>query len=84
MPLAQSGSHRRYYRFTFDDNSTLIGAYNDDVAENLAFFEYTRFFAAQHLNVPTLLTVHEDQKHYLLNDLGTQTLYDKLCVTRKW
>lgn len=83
MPLAQSGSHRRYYRFTFDDNSTLIGAYNDDVAENRAFFEYTRFFAAQHLNVPTLLTVHEDQKHYLLNDLGTQTLYDKLCVTRK-
>ena len=83
MPLAQSGSHRRYYRFTFDDNSTLIGTYNDDVAENLAFFEYTRFFAAQHLNVPTLLTVHEDQKHYLLNDLGTQTLYDKLCVTRK-
>ena len=83
MPLAQSGSHRRYYRISFDDNSTLIGAYNDDVAENLAFFEYTRFFAAQHLNVPTLLTVHEDQKHYLLNDLGTQTLYDKLCVTRK-
>lgn len=83
MPLAQSGSHRRYYRISFDDNSTLIGAYNDDVAENLAFFEYTRFFAAQHLNVPTLLTVHEDQKHYLLNDLGTHTLYDKLCVTRK-
>ncbi|MBO7630560.1 MAG: phosphotransferase, partial [Bacteroidales bacterium] len=83
MPLAQSGSHRRYYRFTFDDNSTLIGAYNDDVAENRAFFEYTRFFTAQHLNVPTLLAVHEDQKHYLLNDLGTQTLYDKLCATRK-
>ncbi|MBR4645905.1 MAG: phosphotransferase [Bacteroidales bacterium] len=83
MPLAQSGSHRRYYRFTFDDNSTLIGTYNDDVAENRAFFEYTRFFAAQHLNVPTLLAIHEDQKHYLLNDLGTQTLYDKLCATRK-
>ena len=83
VPLAQSGSHRRYYRFTFDDNSTLIGAYNEDVTENKAFFEYTRFFAAQKLNVPTLLAVHEDQKHYLLNDLGTQTLYDKLCEVRK-
>ena len=81
--LAQSGSHRRYYRFSFADNSTLIGAYNEDVTENKAFFEYTRFFAAQQLNVPALLTVHEDQKHYLLNDLGTQTLYDKLCESRK-
>ena len=83
MPLAQSGSHRRYYRFTFEDNSTLIGAFNDDVAENRAFFEYTRFFETQQLNVPTLLAVHEDQKHYLLNDLGTHTLYDKLCEVRK-
>ena len=83
VPLAQSGSHRRYYRFTFEDNSTLIGAYNEDVTENRAFFEYTRFFDAQGLNVPKLLAVHEDQKHYLLNDLGTQTLYDKLCEIRK-
>ncbi len=83
VPLAQSGSHRRYYRFTFADNSTLIGAYNEDVTENRAFFEYTRFFAAHKLNVPALLAIHEDQKHYLLNDLGTQTLYDKLCEIRK-
>ena len=52
MPLAQSGSHRRYYRFTFEDGNTLIGTYNEDVTENKAFFEYTRFFAAQQLNVP--------------------------------
>lgn len=83
VPLAQSGSHRRYYRFTFGDGGTLIGVYNDDVAENRAFFEYTRFFAAQGLNVPTLLAIHEDERHYLLNDLGKQTLYDKLCEVRK-
>ena len=83
VPLAQSGSHRRYYRLTFGDNSTLIGAYNEDVTENRAFFEYTRFFAAQKLNVPELLAIHEDEKHYLLNDLGTQTLYDKLCEVRQ-
>ena len=83
VPLAQSGSHRRYYRITFDDGNTLIGTYNDDIAENRAFFEYTRFFAAQQLNTPTLFAIHEDEKHYLLNDLGTQTLYDKLCDVRK-
>lgn len=83
VPLAQSGSHRRYYRFAFDDSDTLIGAYNEDVAENRAFFEYTKFFASQKLNVPDLLAVHEDGKHYLLHDLGKQTLYDKLCEIRK-
>ncbi len=83
VPLAQSGSHRRYYRFTFADDSTLIGVYNEDIAENKAFFEYTRFFGAQKLNVPTLLAIHEDQQHYLLNDLGKQTLYDLLCENRK-
>ena len=83
VPLAQSGSHRRYYRFTFDDGNSLIGAYNEDVTENKAFFEYTRFFTTQKLNVPALLAIHEDQKHYLLNDLGKQTLYDKLCEARK-
>ena len=83
VPLAQSGSHRRYYRFTMGDNRTLIGAYNEDVTENRAFFEYTRFFATQQLNVPVLLAIHEDEKHYLLNDLGTQTLYDKLCEVRQ-
>jgi len=83
VPLAQSGSHRRYYRFTFADDSTLIGVFNEDIAENQAFFEYTRFFGEQHLNVPSLLTIHEDQQHYLLNDLGKQTLYDLLCENRK-
>ena len=83
VPLAQSGSHRRYYRFSFADNGTLIGAFNDDVAENHAFFDYTRFFKEQRLNVPSLLAVNDDEKHYLLNDLGTQTLYDKLCEIRK-
>ena len=82
VPLAQSGSHRRYYRFTFEDDSTLIGVYNDDVDENRAFYEYTRFFAGRGLNVPTLLAVHDDRKHYLLDDLGRQTLYDKLCEVR--
>ena len=82
-PLAQSGSRRRYFRFWLDDGTTMIGAYNEDVAENRAFFTYSGFFAAKGLNVPSVLLVHDDKKHYLLNDLGEETLYDIVCKTRR-
>lgn len=80
--LAQSGSSRRYFRITLADSSTLIGAYNDDVAENIAFFTYTRFFTEQQLPVPQLLAIAEDQQHYLQTDLGKSTLYDFLSANR--
>ena len=82
-PLAQSGSHRRYFRLTLEDESTLIGAYNDDVAENIAFFTYTKFFSEKHLNVPQLYVVAPDNQHYLQSDLGKNTLYDFLSANRK-
>lgn len=81
-PLAQSGSHRRYFRLTLEDESTLIGAFNDDVAENIAFFTYTQFFTEKHFNVPTLLVVAPDKQHYLQTDLGKTTLYDFLSANR--
>lgn len=81
-PLAQSGSHRRYFRITLEDNSTLIGAFNDDVAENIAFFTYTKFFTEKHFSVPRLLVVAPDQQHYLQSDLGKSTLYDFLSANR--
>lgn len=81
-PLAQSGSHRRYFRLTLADESTLIGAFNDDVAENVAFFTYTKFFTNKHFSVPELLMVAPDQQHYLQTDLGKSTLYDFLSANR--
>lgn len=81
-PLAQSGSHRRYFRLTLADESTLIGAFNDDIAENVAFFTYTKFFTNKHFNVPELLVVAPDKKHYLQTDLGKTTLYDFLSANR--
>lgn len=81
-PLAQSGSHRRYFRLTLSDDSTLIGAFNDDIAENKAFFTYTKFFTNKHFSVPELLVVAPDQQHYLQTDLGKSTLYDFLSANR--
>lgn len=82
-PLAQSGSHRIYYRLYFADDTTLIGTYNQDVAENRAFFAYTNFFVAHHFPVPQLLSIASDQQHYLQTDLGDFTLYDFLSAHRE-
>lgn len=82
VALAPSGSHRRYYRLVMNDGSSLIGTFNDDVAENIAFFTYTRFFEDKGFPVPHLMAIHDDQKHYIQSDLGDTTLYDLLCKTR--
>ncbi len=82
-PLAQSGSNRLYFRITLADQRTMIGAFNDDIAENKAFFTYTKFFSDKHFPVPQLLAVHPDQQHYLQSDLGHTTLYDHLCKNRQ-
>ena len=82
VALPKSGSHRAYYRLTLQDGRTLIGAYNDDLDENRAFFAYTRFFTSKGFPVPTLLAVAEDNLHYLQNDLGNLTLYDHLFANR--
>ncbi len=81
-PLPASGSSRRYYRLTLDDGTSLIGAFNEDVAENEAFFSYSAFFVKLGLFAPRLLCVHPDRQHYLQQDLGTITLYDYLCTHR--
>lgn len=80
--LAQSGSHRQYYRITLGDGSTIIGAFNDDISENLAFFSYTDFFSGKQLPVPHILAIAPDLQHYLQNDLGPHTLYDLLSANR--
>ena len=82
LPLAQSGSSRQYFRIVMEDRKTLIGAFNGDVAENEAFYSYTRFFYGHGLPVPELLKIHEDRQHYLQSDLGATTLYDFLTAHR--
>ena len=81
--LAQSGSHRNYFRHFLEDGTTLIEAFNDDVKENEAFFTFTRFFLNANIRVPELLAVSEDQKSYLLSDLGDETLFSYLSRRRK-
>ena len=81
--LAQSGSHRIYTRIFLADGTTLMGAYNDDVKENEAFFTFTRFFSKENIHVPQLLAVSNDRMTYLLSDLGDETLFTYLARRKK-
>ena len=81
--LAQSASYREYYRITFADNETIVAAYNEDYKENVAFINFSKTFLAKNLNVANVLAVDLDNSIYLLEDLGSFTLFDMLNNDRK-
>ena len=74
---ASSGSSRRYYRLVGTAHQC-VGAVADNVPENRAFFAYTRHLYAKGMPVPELYIVDSDERHYLQQDLGDQTLYGLL------
>lgn len=90
--LPRSGSDRCYYRMAAGD-VTLIGAYNENIDENEAFFSFTETFFEHGCKVPELIAIAPNRKYYLLSDLGDSTLFniiaqnpgnpDKLCCLKK-
>jgi aminoglycoside/choline kinase family phosphotransferase len=56
-------------------NHKVLGAYNNDIKENNTFFSFTGSLSKAGINVPEIYAVSEDKKHYLLTDLGNETLY---------
>ena len=74
-PLPQGGSDRQYFRLTVGTQSA-IGAYNPDVEENRTFIYLTQHFGGKKLPVPLLYGISEDEKIYLLSDLGNLSLFD--------
>ena len=74
---ASSGSSRRYYRLVGTAHQC-VGAVADNIPENRAFFAYTRHLYANGMPVPELYLVDSDERHYLQQDLGDQTLYGLL------
>ena len=79
--LPQSGSNRQYFRI-FGEKEKIIGVFNNDVKENLAFFSFTNFFLSKKINVPKIISMDETQQYYLLKDLGDETLFSFLSKNR--
>lgn len=76
-PLPRSGSDRIYYRLSSDSN-TAMGAFNANLSENEAFYSFTKTFRQQGCNVPDLLRIAPDRKHYLITDLGDHSLFNSI------
>lgn len=79
-PIAESGSARKYYRI-ITENGSLIGAYNANIEENVAFFYLTEHFGKIGLNVPKLLMVNKERNCYLQSDHGDETLFQHIQRT---
>lgn len=73
--LPASGSPRIYFRL-FQDNDSLIGAFNNDIDENRAFFYLSKHFYEKKLNVPEVIAISSCEKYYLQTDLGAVSLFD--------
>lgn len=81
-PLPPSGSERRYFRLYLGEDS-VIGVLNPDLAENRAFVHFSQHFNSKGLPCPEVYIVAEDDSAYLQQDLGDQTLLQRLQAERK-
>jgi len=75
--LPQSGSYRSYCRMQTAGFSAL-GAWNSDARENDAFLSFSKSFKKEGLPVPEIYVEDLVEGVYLLEDLGTDTLFDKV------
>lgn len=77
LPMAASGSNRKYYRLISGD-FTSIGVVGTSVDENSAFYNFAKLFKDKKLNVPSVYTISSDRTRYIQEDLGDTSLYDIL------
>ena len=69
VPLAASGSNRKYYRLT-GEGLSVVGVIGTDPDENRAFMALSRHFRDKGLNVPEVLASSADSMAYIQTDLG--------------
>ena len=74
VPIAASGSARKYYRIV-TDKRTLIGTYSENTEENEAFLTFSKHFHNLGLNVPEVFAVNENKTSYLQSDFGDDNLF---------
>lgn len=75
--LPASGSDRRYFRI-HANKETYIATYNTNIPENKTFIAFSNHFAAKQIPVPTQIIASEDGLIYIQEDLGQQSLLDKI------
>jgi aminoglycoside/choline kinase family phosphotransferase len=76
--LPQSGSDRLYFRIYTNTSQTYIATYNLHVKENNTFIYFSKHFKGKQLPVPTVFCANDTQTIYIQEDLGTESLLEKL------
>jgi len=74
LPIAESGSTRKYFRIV-TDNRSLIGTYSSNIEENEAFLCFSKHFHDLGLNVPEVYVVNKERTCYLQSDFGDDNLF---------
>ena len=74
LPIAASGSARKYYRI-ITDKRTLIGTYSENTEENEAFLTFSKHFHDLGLNVPDVFAANGEKTCYLQSDFGDDNLF---------
>lgn len=75
--LPSSGSSRKYFRITTKTRS-VIGTYNPNIEENVAFFTFSKHFLECGLPVPEVFAVNDEKDIYIQTDFGDNTLYNNV------
>ena len=79
--LTSSGSNRTYYRMATGGFSC-IGVAGTVVEENEVFCAMAEHFASKGINVPEIYALSEDGMCYLQEDLGHESLFDRISAGR--
>ncbi|MGS0748038.1 phosphotransferase [Halpernia sp. GG3] len=77
--LPQSGSSRKNY-IVENAKEKYVLTYNSNIAENQAFFYFTRLFSALNLNTPQLFKINAEDNLYIQSYLGKETLSEIIAI----
>lgn len=76
--LPQSGGDRQYFRVFLQSSETYIATYNEDLRENKTFLYFNDHFSSKSIPVPKVYAVDDNNKWYLQQDLGQDSLFSIL------
>ena len=80
--LSGDGSNRCYYRLS-SENTSYIGVAGVSKDENTAFISIANTFKECGIDAPRIIEVSQDSMHYLLEDLGDDSLFSILKDSRE-
>ena len=76
--ISSHGSDRQIIRLHGESGKTSIGIINENISENKAFTGFGKHFRSIGLNVPGIYITSDDLKLYILEDLGDETLLNRI------